>query len=104
MMDVTVYFRGGRIEKYSTPIITTEDTWDCLRVDFRQTEGKRWALVVEAAHPTEEDKLSVGAWRPTKVFLRSPRPLDKAGYLAWLADNVELINVDSNPFWAPPED
>ena len=104
MMDVTVYFRDGRVEKYSTPIITAEDTWDCLRVRFRQTGDKTWALVVEAAHPTDGDKLGVGEWRPTKAFLRCPQPSDKAGYLAWLADNVELVNVDGSPFWAPPED
>lgn len=111
MMDVTVYWNRrskhpSMVEKHSTPIITAEGAWDCLRVgifgprDNGEGDGV-WTLGVEAFHPkSDEDK---GGWRYTHTVIAA-NVGGEEGFYAWLEENVNAIHVDGYPWWIAPEE
>ena len=111
MMDVTVYWneRGKHphaVEKHSTPLVTAEGAWDCLRLsvmDGRAAGYEKgvWMLAVEAFHPGDDGP--GGEWRFTHDVIAVNSGTEEL-FFAFLEDNVDAINVDGYPWWVAKED
>lgn len=99
-MKVTVTYTGayedapGAVEVVSSPY---DASWEQCRVRWLyDASGRFWCLAVE--------KMIGGDWEPgAKLLKHADRWADEGEYTAWLSVNVDLVEVDGQPFWLNPK-
>lgn len=89
----------GGVEVLTTPIETGWDRWRCC---FREQAPGVWGIAVETLRSVDGDGgRPQTRWEASRWLCRA-KVDGRSGYVGWLCEHVDLVEVDGRAFWRNP--